>query len=201
MVAARRSLAHIGAMTRGLVVLRRDLPGGRIVIISLDERPDGVTGRLQVERRSDPARRNGEPPVVAEVTGATRDAVLAELRRVAGSDAELQRRFDAWREARPADTTVAAPGPAAGESGRRLRMPDGTWWAAERRHEITQLESALGTSHVRRLYMYFRGPGDTLRRAELSEGFPPADEADEAALRDVWRGAVELRPPAPGGAR
>ena len=188
-------------MTRGLVVLRRDLPGGRIVIISLDERADGVTGRLQVERRTDPARRTGEPPVVAEVEGATREAVLAELRRVAGSDADLQRRFDAWRDARLADTTVVAPGPVAGEGARRLRMPDGAWWAAERRHEMTQLESALGTSHVRRLYMFFRGPGGTLRRAEVPEGFPPAEQADEAALRDAWRGAVELRPPAPGGAR
>lgn len=188
-------------MTRGLVVLRRDLPGGRIVIVSLDERPEGVTGRLQLERRSDPARRTGEPPVVAEVHGATREEVLAELRRVAGSDADLQRRFDTWREARLADTTVAAPGPVAGDGARRLRMPDGAWWAAERRHEMTQVESALGTSHVRRLYVYFRGPGDTLRRAEVAEGFPPADEADEAALRDAWRGAVELRPPAPGGAR
>ena len=190
-------------MTRGLVVLRRDLPGGRIVILSLDEQAGVVVGRLQLERRTEPVRRTGEPPVVAEIRGATREAVLAELRAIAGSETELARRLEQWQQARrEPDTTTGLPRTVAGESARRLRMPDGEYWAAERRHEMTQLQSARGTSHVRRLYLFFRGPDGALRRAEVPEGFPPAEEADEVALRDAWRGAKELRlPPAQEGAR
>jgi hypothetical protein len=60
----------------GLVVFRRDLPGGRIVTVSLDQRSEReVVGRLQIERRAEPERRTGEPPIVAEVRGATREAI------------------------------------------------------------------------------------------------------------------------------
>ena len=185
-------------MTRGLVVYRRDLPGGRIAILSLDEAPDGtIAGRLHLERRSDPSRRReGEPPVVAEVHGATREAVLAALKRIAESDGELARRYDDWQRARRGpDSSAGAPRAVASEVARRMRMPDGEWWSAERRHEMTQLQSARGISDVRRLFMFFRGPGGVLRRAEVPEGFPPADEADEAALREAWRGAETLRQP------
>ena len=190
-------------MTRGLVVFRRDLPGGRIVILSLDERPDGVVGRLQLERRADPTRRTGEPPVVAEVRGETREAVLTELRRVAENDIELAHRFDQWQSTRRAlESVPGIPRDVAGPLARRVLMPDDDWWTAERRHEMTQVQTARGTSHVRRLFVFFRGPGGVLKRAEVPEGFPPAEEADEAALRDAWRSAEELRlPPAQENAR
>ena len=189
-------------MTRGLVVLRRDLPGGRIVILSLDEQAGVVIGRLQLERRTDPVRRTGEPPVVTEVRGATREAVLAELRALAGSDEALARHLDEWQQSRREPGTTGLPRVVAGDLARRVRMPDGGDWAAERRHEMTQLQSARGTSHVRRLFLFFRGPDGALRRTEVPEGFPPAEEADEAALREAWRRAEELRfPPAQESAR
>ena len=86
------------AMEPGLTVYRHDSPGGRIVIITVDERdPKQVVARLQVERRTDPARqRDGEAPLIAEARGASREAVLAELRTLAADDAELGRRLARW---------------------------------------------------------------------------------------------------------
>jgi hypothetical protein len=85
-------------MERGLTVYRHDSPGGRIVIITVDERdPNEVVARLQIERRTDPERqRVGEPPLIAEARGTSREAVLAELRTLAGDDAELARRLARW---------------------------------------------------------------------------------------------------------
>ena len=84
-------------MDSGLTVYRHDSPGGRIVIITVDERdPKNVVARLQVERRSDPTRQSGEPPLIAEARGASREAVLAELRALAEDDAELARRLSQW---------------------------------------------------------------------------------------------------------
>jgi hypothetical protein len=86
------------AMEPGLTVYRHDSPGGRIVIITVDERdPKVVVARLQVERRADPERRGvGEPPLIAEARGASRDAVLTELRALAADDDELARRLERW---------------------------------------------------------------------------------------------------------
>lgn len=85
-------------MERGLTVYRHDSPGGRIVIITVDERdPMHVVARLQVERRTDPKRQGvGEPPLIAEARGASREAVLAELRALANDDVELARRLERW---------------------------------------------------------------------------------------------------------
>ena len=85
-------------MEHGLTVYRHDSPGGRVVIITVDERdPNVVVARLQVERRTDPERqRVGEPPLIAEARGPSREAVLAELRTLAGDDAELARRLARW---------------------------------------------------------------------------------------------------------
>lgn len=85
-------------MERGVTVYRHDSPGGRIVIITVDERdPNDVVARLQVERRTDPERQGGgEPPLIAEARGTSREAVLAELRALADDDAELARRLARW---------------------------------------------------------------------------------------------------------
>jgi hypothetical protein len=85
-------------MEHGLTVYRHDSPGGRIVIITVDERnPTEVVARLQVERRADPSRRGvGEPPLIAEARGTSREAVLTELRALASDDAELARRLARW---------------------------------------------------------------------------------------------------------
>ena len=85
-------------MEPGLTVYRHDSPGGRIVIITVDERdPGNVVARLQVERRVDPERQGvGEPPLIAEARGASREAVLTELRALAADDAELARRLARW---------------------------------------------------------------------------------------------------------
>jgi hypothetical protein len=88
----------LALMERGLTVYRHDSPGGRIVIITVDERdPNDIVARLQVERRTDPERQGvGEPPLIAEARGVSREAVLAELRALAEDDAELARRLARW---------------------------------------------------------------------------------------------------------
>lgn len=100
----------LGPMEPGLTVYRHDSPGGRIVIITVDERDPGeVVARLQVERRTDPGRQGvGEPPLIAEARGTSREAVLAELRALAADDAELARRLARWTamQRRPRSDTV-----------------------------------------------------------------------------------------------
>jgi hypothetical protein len=93
-----RLTTMLPSMQPGLTVYRHDSPGGRIVIITVDERdPNHVVARLQVERRTDPERQGvGEPPLIAEARGTSREAVLAELRALAADDAELARRLARW---------------------------------------------------------------------------------------------------------
>ena len=90
-------------MSMVFVALRRTLPDGTVVTVTMEqERPDRVYGVLQVERRRDPERL-GEahpPPVVAEAHGPTQADVLAQLRRIAESDAEIAQRLDEWQAAR-----------------------------------------------------------------------------------------------------
>lgn len=85
-------------MKSGFLAFRRDLPGGRVVMITVaDNHGDGVIGRLLVERRADARRRvAGEPPVIAEAVGATQEEVLRRLKEIAESDSELAMRLDLW---------------------------------------------------------------------------------------------------------
>lgn len=170
-------------MAHGLVVYRRDLPGGHVVMISIDDRDAAaVVGRLQIERRTDPARRRaGEPPVVAEVRGESRDAVLQALRTVAANDAELRQRLEAWVAARQA---LGASAP------RKVAMPDGAFWTVERRHEMAQLRRR-GSEVERRLFLFFRSPQGGFRRAEVPVDF--AAEPDDPELRERWARAEVLR--------
>ena len=85
-------------MQPGFLAFRRDLPDGRVVMITVvPNQGDGVIGRLVVERRIDSTRRvAGEPPVIAEAFGTTQEEVLRRLREIAESDNELAMRLDLW---------------------------------------------------------------------------------------------------------
>ena len=85
------------------LAFRRVLPGGMIVLVSLDVADDGqVRGILQVERRRDPNRQLfGTAPLIAEATGPTQQDVLRQLRELAENDAEVGSRIKEWEAAHP----------------------------------------------------------------------------------------------------
>lgn len=85
------------------LAFRRVLPGGMIVLVSLDVTGDGqVRGILQVERRRDPERQLfGTAPMIAEASGATQQDVLRQLRELAENDAEVSARMAEWEAAHP----------------------------------------------------------------------------------------------------
>jgi hypothetical protein len=85
------------------LAFRRTLPGGMIVLVSLEIDNEGVVhGRLQVERRLDPARQLFDTaPVVARATGRSKDEVLKRLRELAENDAELSAELSRWEAAHP----------------------------------------------------------------------------------------------------
>lgn len=151
-------------------------------MISIDDRAPDVTGRLQIERRTDPARqRAGEAPVVAEVRGDSRDAVLRALRAVAANDEELRQRLAAWVAARQAQGAAAT---------RRVLMADGVFWTVERRHEMAQLRRR-GSEVERRVFLFFRSPQGGSRRAEVPAEYTA--EPDDPELRERWAAAEILR--------
>lgn len=166
-------------MPQDLVAYRRDLPGGRTVMITIDDSaddaadgrtPSAVVGRLMLERRTDPdRRRGGEPPIVAEVRGATRNEVLASLKSLAESEGEVARRLDAWLSSRHSAERQLPP-------GQRVRMPDGTWWSVERR-----------TAHQ----LWFHGGDGALRQVAVPAGFP--EQASTAELQALWSRATVVK--------
>lgn len=85
------------------LAFRRTLPGGMIVLVSLEMVSDAVVhGILQVERRKDPARQLfGTAPVIAQATAATKDEVLRQLRALADDDSEVAAQIAAWEAAHP----------------------------------------------------------------------------------------------------
>jgi hypothetical protein len=74
-----------------------------IVLVTLDADEGGqVHGRLQVERRLDPARQLfSTAPTVAEASGKSQIEVLRKLRALAENDAELSVMLAAWEAERP----------------------------------------------------------------------------------------------------
>ena len=85
------------------LAFRRTLPGGMIVLVSLEMVAEGlVHGVLQVERRKDPARQLfATAPVVAEASGTSKDDVLRKLRALAENDEELSAHLAAWELEHP----------------------------------------------------------------------------------------------------
>ncbi len=85
------------------LAFRRTLPGGMIVLVSLEIDPEGVVhGMLQVERRLDPSRQLFDTaPVVARASGKNKDEVLKKLRALAENDAELAVKLAAWEADHP----------------------------------------------------------------------------------------------------
>lgn len=78
---------------------RRELPGGGFVNVDVD--PPSAEGLhrayVAVERRSDPARRDGHvPPVVASAVG-TRQNVFAQLLSIAADNVAVARALLRWR--------------------------------------------------------------------------------------------------------
>lgn len=85
------------------LAFRRTLPGGMIVLVSLEIDKEGVVhGMLQVERRLDPTRQLFDTaPVVARASGKNKDDVLKKLRALAENDAELAVKLAAWEASHP----------------------------------------------------------------------------------------------------
>jgi hypothetical protein len=85
------------------LAFRRTLPGGMIVLVSLEMVSETVVhGLLQVERRKDPARQLfNTAPVIARATGTSKDDVLRQLRALADDDAELAVQIAAWEAEHP----------------------------------------------------------------------------------------------------
>ena len=85
----------------GTPLYRRPMPGGGYVQVELDasdadatpeEGSAALRGRVVMERRADPGRRYGHrAPVVAELVGDDRDALLADLFQLARDNAALAR--------------------------------------------------------------------------------------------------------------
>ena len=93
------------------LAFRRTLPGGMIVLVSLEIDKDGVVhGILQVERRLDPSRQLFDTaPVVARTSGKSKDDVLRKLRALAENDAELAVAIAAWEAAHPSSRKPDEP--------------------------------------------------------------------------------------------
>lgn len=85
------------------LAFRRTLPGGMIVLVSLEMVSETeVHGILQVERRMDPERQLfNTAPVIARATGTSKDDVLRQLRVLADDDAELAAQIVAWEAEHP----------------------------------------------------------------------------------------------------
>lgn len=76
----------------------RRLPGGGYVTIEEVDGGAAYRAQLRVERRSDPARREGHvAPVIAEMEGAEPEIVLAELHAIAESNVSIAQRIVRWQ--------------------------------------------------------------------------------------------------------
>jgi hypothetical protein len=93
--------AERGAREAGTALYRRPMPGGGYVEVELygdaglangESTPRSHRGRVVMERRADPGRRDGhQAPVLAELTGDDRDELMSELFRLAQDNAALAR--------------------------------------------------------------------------------------------------------------
>jgi hypothetical protein len=93
--------AERGAHEAGTALYRRPMPGGGYVEVELygaaslatgESAPRPHRGRVVMERRADPGRRDGHrAPVLVELTGDDRDELMSELFRLAQDNAALAR--------------------------------------------------------------------------------------------------------------
>ena len=68
-------------------------------------------------------------------------------------------------------------------------MPDGEWWTAEQRHEMTQL-ATRASQRERRLFVFFRSDRGALRRAEVPADFSVA--VGDETLHALWERSERL---------
>jgi hypothetical protein len=92
-------------MAENAVLYTRELPGGGFVAIESLSSDGGVhRARLSVERRNELDRRDGhERPVIAELEGASSEAVFDELYRIAVDNVAIARGIMRWQAARRRD--------------------------------------------------------------------------------------------------
>ena len=87
-------------MSADKTLYRRTLPGGGFVNVDVDSPSASGVHRayVAVERRTDPARRDGhEPPVVATAEGGTRQSVFAQLLAIAADNVAVARALLRWK--------------------------------------------------------------------------------------------------------
>jgi hypothetical protein len=79
---------------------QRELPGGGFVQVEEDSTGGDGTHRVVVlvERRTDPARRDGHrPPIIASAEGASSQGVFRQLLEIAGDNVAVARALLRWQ--------------------------------------------------------------------------------------------------------
>jgi hypothetical protein len=86
-------------MSEQRIVYQRELPGGGYVNIESDAEADALTrAQVTVERRTDPARRDGHvPPIIAAAEGVNAQSVLRELMEIASDNVAIARALLRWK--------------------------------------------------------------------------------------------------------
>jgi len=95
-----------GRGTSNVLLYTRELPGGGQVTIEAvpADRAGGTRGRIAVERRCDPRRREGHaPPVIAETSAATEALLFRELYEIASDNYAVARGLLRWKGERRAE--------------------------------------------------------------------------------------------------
>ena len=85
--------AGVAALKPARVLYERPLPGGGFVQVEEEQGDPAVhRGRVAVERRSDPDRRDGhEPPIIASAEGASAHNVVRQLLEIANDNVAIAR--------------------------------------------------------------------------------------------------------------
>jgi hypothetical protein len=87
-------------MNKPTILYSRDLPGGGYVMVEADTPAETRVHRahVTVERRADPARRDGHlPPVIAEAEGESYSRVLQQLYAIASDNVSIARHLLRWQ--------------------------------------------------------------------------------------------------------
>jgi hypothetical protein len=87
-------------MQRPRILYRRELPGGGFVVVreEADLQSDVHRAHVTVERRSDPARRDGHfAPIVASAEGPSTHSVFRQLLDIATDNVAIARALLRWQ--------------------------------------------------------------------------------------------------------